>query len=95
MLKANTRAELAIELKKLREAGYRYMTRDEHSAFIRIFGIRPRKAKNGHAIWTYENSNAPGTIAIKKIHCEAATEIKWENQKPTDIAEWLKVYDRC
>lgn len=70
------------------------MARDEHSASISVFGIKPRKAKNGKEIWTYENANAAGALVIKKIHCEAATEIKWDNPKPTEIAEWLKVYGR-
>lgn len=94
MEKDKTRAELAIELKRLREAGYRYIVRDDASSYVKVFSVKPIKSRSMEDVWEYQSTNAPGVLVIKNIKCEAAKEIKWENPKPTDITEWLKVYGR-
>lgn len=93
-MRANTRKELASILKLWRSEQYKYIARDDNSPYIKAFGVKPIKAKTKKPEWVYENANAPGTIAIRAVHCEIATELRFDNPRPTLIEEWLKVYDR-
>lgn len=87
-----TRNALAEHLRVLRAQGYRYMVRDDKSAYINCYSIKPSKLD--YESWGYANPNALGVLPSETIHCNSCTEIAWSNKKPTEIDEWLKVYDR-
>lgn len=85
-----TRSDLAKALKDLRATGYKYMVRQDNSPFIELYAIKP--VKTNWDKWKYKSESAAGTLPVKEIRCVVATEIKFENPKPTCINEWLKVY---
>lgn len=92
VMRLKNRAEAIQVIKQAYQDGFRYIVRDVDSQYLSFYNYKPKKWRNLHS-WGYTDADLPkmdcmpSALILKNIDI---TEIKWTNQRPTLIKEFLE-----
>ena len=93
VMRLKNRSEAIGVIKNAYQDGFRYVVRDFDSQYLSFFNYKPKKWRDLNS-WGYTDADLikpdcmPSILILKN---EDITEIKWTNQKPTLISEFLEV----
>lgn len=91
-MRLKNRTEAIEVIKQAYQDGFRYVVRDLDSPYLSFYNYKPKKWR-GLDSWGYTDADLlkpdcmPSILILKN---EDIKEIKWTNQKPTLISEFLE-----
>lgn len=85
----HNRWEAVKVMKTLYQSGYRWIARDYESESLMLYNLKPKKYMDISS-WGYRESDYNNSMMAESIKNTDITEIRWKNQQPTDLGQFIK-----